>query len=748
MKKKPSRARKTSAIPTKIYTFGARPCSAEQTKVVFDQLFSAFLYRKQLVSIEQDRRAQFRKLRRTLSPTLNDLESQVDAFNSQIDELRKGLKKKKLRTEPEQVQRIEEIKALKKRRGVLYSKIKTEHAEIRKKYFARADLVRGKLKTRGLKALAESKGFKSAKNLGPNDPARREVVGSIVRNMLEGVSIPSAWKEKVRLDLKAEDACRQARRATTCFPGVYLAVDAAAKKSFDDSKGDPWQKPFDQKGRVGIQLTIGKGLTVVKAFSGEDPNLKIELDPGVHLRGNKSDEFHPSHSRPIDLHAEERKRRSEKRSTIEGEQDLRQAAKVRIKLSGHVKDAVYVDVPIVIHRPLPKDGVIKWAYLYVDRVGYKPTYELQLTIESKGFIPKAPTDSLGILSVNFGWRVLGNGDIQVARTWTGTKEGPEIKLPAKMIEDRKHVSRLLSSADEHFDLVIKDLRPWLETEADATVILPLLREALPQHVRGIVTSIQDVTKRMPQWKSHARLRRLAKIMKDKFLNPVLVRNLWNTWKSERLTGRVLPWRQHLKHKRASLIAEGQYLKTREPNLHDEVQYLTTWFEHQGVTDQYTLKALYLEWWRRQDEHLINWARNLETRLTRHRREIYRTTASEWSKEYRRVIIEKWDKSKTASTPESEDDLRKPQEENANSIRQFTGISVCTRVLKEVLGKNLIERNPASITTTHFGCGGTVVGTRITETIMLPCAKCGNQYDQDLNAVKHLWSNDPSVIGSD
>ena len=748
MKKKPSRARKTSAIPTKIYTFGARPCSAEQTKVVFDQLFAAFLYRKQLVSIEQDRRAQFRKLRRTLSPTLNDLESQVDAFNNQIDELRKGLKKKKLRTEPEQVQRIEEIRALKKIRGELYPKIKIEHAEIRKKYFARADLVRGKLKNRGLKALAKSKELKSAKNLGPNDPARREVVGSIVRNMLDGVSVPLAWKEKVRLDLKAEDACRQARRATTCFPGVYLAVDAAAKKSFDDSKGDPLQKPYDQKGRVGIQLTIGKGLTVVKAFSGEDPNLKIELEPGVHLRDSKSDEFHPSHSRPIDLHAEERKRRAENRSTTEGEQWGRQAAKVRIKLSGHVKDAMYVDVPIVIHRPLPKDGVIKWAYLYVDRVGYKPTYELQLTIESKGFLPKKTPANLGILSVNFGWRVLDSGDIQVAKTWTGTEEGPEIKLPVKMIEDRKYVSRLLSHADDHFDLVIQDLVSWLRTEADAQVMLPLLKEALPQHVRETVTSIQEVTRRMPQWKSHARLRRLAKIMKDKFLSPILVRNLWNIWKSERLTVRSLPWRQHMKHKRARLDADGQYLKTQKPkNLYDEVQYLTTWFKHHGVTDQYTLKALYLEWWRRQDEHLINWARSLETRLTRHRREIYRTAASEWSKGYRRVLIEKWDKSKTAETPESEDDIRKPQEENANAIRQFAGISVCTRVLKEVLGKALVERNPTGITTTHFGCGGITTGG-LTTTIMLLCTKCGKLYDQNINAAQNLWSDDPSIIGSD
>lgn len=172
---------------------------------------------------------------------------------------------------------------------------------------------------------------------------------------------------------------------------------------------------------------------------------------------------------------------------------------------------------------------------------------------------------------------------------------------------------------------------------------------------------------------------------------------------------------------------------------DEYEEFYTWCVRKGVTDPLVQVVLSLEWWCRKDEHLVNWARRLDMRFMRHRKNVYKVWAKQLRAQYASITIEKWDKRKTAETPEAEDDTRTPHEERANALRQRVGISVFVAALKEAFGPDLTEV-PSFKINTHFGCGGQPV-QKITTSNTHVCSKCNQVYDQGRNSAQHLWQSE-------
>jgi hypothetical protein len=526
-----------------------------------------------------------------------------------------------------------------------------------------------------------------------------------------------AWLAKRRIDLKAEHACRAARAATACNTGTYLAVEEAVNRAKRDARGgDLRQKHWDHTGRIGIQLTGEKGLTVERALSGQDEKLKLEIRADVPLRKNKSDEFHPSHSRPVDLHAKERAARAKK---FEKNPELRPYRKIvtaRIKLSGHIKDAVYLDVRGVLHRPLPEDGLIKWAFLKVDRVGYDMECELQFVMESEAFaIRREGLVSNERLAVNFGWRVMPDGNIRVTTTWDGTTWG-QVLLDQKLLETERLSQRLIGYSDEHFDAARDQVIAWLgdQPAAEKKALLPLLRAVMPERLRTDLKTIDHIKTYMTRWRGHERLAKVANVLRDRYLERDATTKLLRRWREHRLD--------------------------RKEDLFASFEIFSQWAKSKGVRSDDARMALFLETWRAKDRHLVNWARHSQDKLRLHRREIYRRKAAEWGRRYGKIVIEKWDKSRTAKAPKYENDSRSPREENASAVRQFAGIYAFTTALAENFGPDLQQESAANASVEHYGCGGTSLtapGESLTPA--LECGKCHRQYDQDVNAARHLWA---------
>lgn len=720
-----SKARKTSEVPTKIVTIGVltKPSADErhspQMQVIHDQLFAAFLYRRALVDIENTRRAAFHELRRSLAPRLNELETEVDRLETEMAELRKGLKRKKDRGLPEQKDRIEAINKVKQARNLLYPEIQREQDAIQENHFAELNECFREQKTKRLEEAAKKKGVPK---LGPNDPVRRAVMAKLDEDMAKMGPKAAAWLRKRQIDLEAEAAARAARSETLCSPGTYLAVEEAIQRAKSDAPaGKLRQKPWDYTGRIGVQLTGDRGLTIERALSGKDEKLKIEIDESVPLRRGKSDVFVPSYSRPVDLHAEQRAARAAYYTKHPERRPYRRLVTTRLKLSGHKKDAVFLDLRGVLHRPLPPDGILKWAFLNVDRIGYDVVYELQLIVESKTFaVVRRGAGSAKRLAVNFGWRVLEDGDVRVATTWDGKKAG-HVLLTSYMLSGESQAEHLLAHSDMHFDAARDQVISWLGelSPSDSKELLPLLRATLPARLRTEMKSKQQILTYMGRWRSHERLMKVANVLSKLYLDE-------DQDKAKRLCA---DWKQHRLGATLDLFASfeevAKWLGRRLPSANARL-------------------AFYLELWRQKDRHLVNWARHGKTKLLRHRREIYRRTAFQWAQEYGQVATEKWDKRETAKVPKYENDHRVPQEVNANAIRQIAGIYKFTRALDEKLGPDHLKTTANDISREHFGCGGMAVVINPTKPSLSPtekleCDRCHSIFDQDTNAARHLWN---------
>lgn len=84
--------RKTSNVPTRIWTFGAL-APVTNGELVRDQLFLAHRYYNKLIEIERERRAEYRAARTAASPELAALEQEVKQLSEQIEGLQTEIKK-------------------------------------------------------------------------------------------------------------------------------------------------------------------------------------------------------------------------------------------------------------------------------------------------------------------------------------------------------------------------------------------------------------------------------------------------------------------------------------------------------------------------------------------------------------------------------------------------------------------------------------------------------------------------------
>ena len=140
------------------------------------------------------------------------------------------------------------------------------------------------------------------------------------------------------------------------YSGTYLCVEDAARRARSGSR-DPVRPRWDGartrdfraprrlhenhgSGILGIQLQGGR--SVSDLYCGRDPSIRLR-------------------------------------------QTGPKRAIASYRLRSRLGQAVLVDLPVVICRPLPHDAKITWAKLVVSRVGLRCDYSLQLTVESDTF---------------------------------------------------------------------------------------------------------------------------------------------------------------------------------------------------------------------------------------------------------------------------------------------------------------------------------------------------------------------------
>lgn len=404
-------ARKTSVIPTRIWSFGVQRPPEETATAISDQLRLANRYYNARIELCRERRRALREARLRLVPRLAELEDQYDAVQIALEAAR---------------QELRDLRRRDRRR----TEAPTQHREQITALIAEARSV-GRLLT------AERRAVSAATKAARQSLQQRESLDGADRSAVDATldATPRAL-----LDLVDEEAAiwerfyeggRVSRANCGVYWGTYLlieqAVETADKKS---ERGDPRFRRFDGSGRIGIQ--IQGGVTTEDLFAGRSNLLQIDPLP--------PDQW----------------------DTRSGRRHARTTARIRIGSQGRARAPVWAELSILLHRPLPP-GVIKTAWVLVRRVGPSVRYDLQLAIEAPSFARRSR--GTGTVALDVGWRSLPNGNLRVAYWVDDSGRHGSLELPESLRMSYGLPETLRSHRDTHFEAARAHLRAWLDRQS-------------------------------------------------------------------------------------------------------------------------------------------------------------------------------------------------------------------------------------------------------------------------------------------
>lgn len=312
------------------------------------------------------------------------------------------------------------------------------------------------------------------------------------------------------IDGWADSEIKRLRRESGLYWGTYLTVEQSLGHS--RSGIPPRFKRWDGHGKIAVQ--VQGGMPTRELFEGTSSLVQANPVP--------EDAWKPSNRKF--------------RKTV---------VRFRIGSDGPKGDIpIWCVIPIVLHRSLPPDAQIKWAYLVRHRIATHDTWSVQFVLSRERGWAKPDVAETGKVGIDIGWRVLDEG-LRVAY-WVGSdgQEG-QLVLPISWIEQRKKTHDLRSIQDKMFEEARSYLVGWLGH-----------REDLPGW-------FDEARKTLSTWKSHGRLSGLVvKWRRERFDGDQVAFETLEKWRKQakhlyewerNLEDQLLSWRLDLYRNFAAMI---------------------------------------------------------------------------------------------------------------------------------------------------------------------------------------------------
>jgi hypothetical protein len=491
-RKDPMTTRKTSTIPTRVYSFGCLGPIQGATEER-EQLLAAHRYYNSLVLIDRTRRSRYRRVRRCLLPDYERLEK---ALAEAVENMR-------VAPRAERSQAREAVRAAK---GALReAKQLVAVAPGNKEFCARVaahvgaaastqDTVKNAVLSEMMTETAWSDHWKAeatfkrrvehrANGGGPRIVER--VNAEVLAEMLAEPEWPRFWKLTRRIDAAAVASHKRARRSSKLLCGTYLLVDAALERARMDSISDIRWHRFDGGGQLGVQIHGGMNL----------PGL-MTVNSSVWVQQSDAGEWGVRRNR---------------RNAIVG---------IRIANDAYGKP-VYALYPIIMHRDLPHDARIKEVRVQIQR-GARLRRQVQFVVESsqQGTWGALRRTSQPVPERHRGTRQgellvtlikdpsPGNNLLVVSAV--STVEGPsEVSLDRNVIERLDFCDGLLAIQDSEYDAAL-------------AVATQLAEQGVPEELAPSVRFISH-------WKSRGRLSRFVARLSDLVLGRTRCDAIWMDW---------------------------------------------------------------------------------------------------------------------------------------------------------------------------------------------------------------------------
>lgn len=245
-------------------------------------------------------------------------------------------------------------------------------------------------------------------------------------------------------------------------------------------------------------------------------------------------------------------------------------------------DEKWIELDVLLDRPLPNN--IREVQLIIKRDG--PWFKYYLHLVSSD--PTTRSSGNGSVALDLGWCQMADGSRRVAMTWDGSKH-IELRLPKWIIDKFEHANKLKGYSENYFNITKDELLR--------------VKNQLP-------ITMQNDIEFVHAWKSHQTLSNLVK----KWINNTNInyKQLWNDWKDRcNLCNRV----------RHNLYKSGKKLNTLE---NPDVIY--DWLNTKGITNITDQIIIYLEWWRRKNQHLYQIETGIRCSAIEARTDLYRCFA--------------------------------------------------------------------------------------------------------------------------
>ena len=720
--------RKTSDIPSRIYSFRVLSPKTEAARVEA-QFRLASQYRNASVEIdhwlwEQLREAQLGHP--MIAPALRLLEDAQAGVDHAYDEIRAA---KSGTADPDLAGPLDRLATAKELRDAAIDDLR--EAKHPSKLLSAARKAAAQL----TKAQAASEDSAKIADLEAAAIAAAEEAAAVSTAADE--ALLAAYDRAHEAEHVKHLAVRKGYIARGLCTGTYEKIDNAIKQAKKSTKGPLSFERYDGSGSIGAQL-IG-GLTVAELHSCADT--RVRLQP-----------------LPDDYWQLPRNRR-------------RHAARVRAWLrigSNPNCTPIFAEFPVTFHRPLPKDAVIKWAYVVRHRVGRYLEWRLQLTVESETF--RTPTQPVGenACAVNLGWRRIfddAGNQIGLRAGYLVDEIGREreILVPDKLWRDPEECSRnlgkvygLAGDRDRELDAArdvltsylheIGDRAPaWL---AEATKGLPQWRA--PRKMQGLVDRWKRSHKDQPTIQSQepniliTMDRKYARVRMDLVTCRREVMEILNGKEADLATiaqasgGRLRSMGRNPQIDRVPIASAPEVARQLRALWEGAAQEIQQARDERPPEDGAIVARL--EAWAMQDRHLHRWQETQRDRLYAHRKETWRVIAAELANKYATIIVEEtkypeidgWEQPEPEDGDPSEgrDQRRMSRLAAPGELRGAIVFSATKRGARTIVGET------KRITQDCAWCGHED-DFDAAASITHRCGGCARMWDQDANACRNL-----------
>ncbi len=253
------------------------------------------------------------------------------------------------------------------------------------------------------------------------------------------------------------EAFRKAHRLVWYPTRQQLAARLAAGAASSEVRRKRW------RGEGSLFLRWQQGLPVSEVFGGQDTLLRIE---------------------PVDMAALISPIRSVRRKAAR--------TTVQFRVRSEDRQPVWVELPLILHRPLPADGRVQSARLIREEIAGHERWKLVLSVRCQEPVPCERTGRVGL---SFGWRQTPEG-LRVAVWLDDSGRAGQLVLPHEYLAAMERVEALQGARDQRFVYMRDEVRAWLARQRNVPEWLAL------------------ATRHIEMWRSPVRLRWLARLFRE------------------------------------------------------------------------------------------------------------------------------------------------------------------------------------------------------------------------------------------